>query len=252
MSDVSARIRLNKLMAQRGLCSRREADALIAAGKVRVDGQTVASQGEKVLESSLVEIIEQDKKWSLLLNKPNGYVSHLPQAEQLPAFDIVLARPPFSAVEKEVMDHIRSHASKFAVAGRLDRASRGLLIFSEDGRVIRALTHEHQVEKSYRVKVGGRVEAETIERLRGPLRLDGQKLRPMRVESMNWNTLEFGLMEGRKHHIRRICRQVGLNVIDLCRTAIGTIHIDTCPEGEWRLLNARELEEIFSPSGGEL
>jgi len=130
------------------------------------------------------------------------------------------------------------------VAGRLDRASRGLLVLTQDGNVARRIIGGQGVEKCYLVRTAEPATDVQIRKLRGRLSLDAQPLRPMRVERLADDTLRFVLVEGKKHQIRRLCRRFGLTVVDLFRVAVGPLAIGDLPEGRWRLVRADELARL--------
>jgi 23S rRNA pseudouridine2604 synthase len=147
-------------------------------------------------------------------------------------------------IDAEVLASVVGNPQRFNVAGRLDRASRGLLVLTEDGRVAKRLISGHEVEKTYVVRVAGVVHEEQLIKLRGDLALDGQALLPMRAERVSANAIRFVLVEGRKHQIRRVCRKVGVNLTDLLREEVGPFHLDPLPEGKWRLATADELADL--------
>jgi 23S rRNA pseudouridine2604 synthase len=243
------RERVAKLMASRGLCSRREAERLIGEGLVLVDGVVVREQGCKALSDADIRVAPAGaahlaSRATILLHKPVGVVSALPTGTQVPAWKLVTAQRAHGAVEPADLARVTAEPSTLAVAGRLDRASRGLLVMTLDGNVARRIIAGHGVEKCYVVRTAEAATDGQIHKLRGRLRLDGQPLLPMRVERRAENTLRFVLVEGKKHQIRRLCRRVGLTVVDLFRTAIGPLAIGDLPEGKWRMVRPAELERL--------
>jgi len=246
-------IRLNKRMADLGLCSRREADAWIEQGWVKVNGQ-VAPMGLKVGPQDRIEVDrraqgQQAQQVTILLHKPVGYVSGQAEDGHPPAVTLVQPR-----------NHWRGDASRtrfapqqlrgLAPAGRLDIDSVGLLVLTQDGRVARQLIGEDSgIEKEYLVRVSfGAVAAnvqaafprEQLARLRHGLSLDGQPLKPARVDWQNPEQLRFILTEGKKRQIRRMCELVGLKVVGLKRIRIGNVVLGQLPQGQWRYLGAHE------------
>ena len=231
-------------MAERGLCSRREADALIERGWVLVDGQTVATLGVRVSESVHIELApaaraQQSRRVTILLNKPVGYVSGQPEPGFEPAVTLINAdtqwRQPGDA------DFRPRDLRGLAPAGRLDIDSTGLLVLTQDGRIARQLIGDDtKVEKEYLVRVSGRIDNDGLQRLRFGLELDGHALRPAQVEWLNDDQLRFVLREGRKRQIRRMCELVGLSVVGLKRVRIGRIVLGRLPLGHWRYLRADE------------
>ncbi len=246
-------VRLNKRLAELGLCSRREADEWIERGWVRVNGQ-VAVMGLKVSAQDQVAVdrradAAQAERVTILLHKPMGYVSGQAEDGHQPAVTLVNAR-----------SHWRGDASRqrftptqlrgLAPAGRLDIDSVGLLVLTQDGRVARQLIGEDSsVDKEYLVRVSlGEVATNVqavfppaqLARLRHGLALDGQPLKPAQVDWQNPEQLRFVLREGKKRQIRRMCEQVGLHVTGLKRIRIGRVQLGQLPVGQWRYLGPGE------------
>jgi len=244
-------IRLSKLMANRGVCSRREADLLISEGMVVVDGEVVQELGTKVPQDARVELLpaaqrRQASQVTLILHKPIGYVSAQPEPGYRPAISLIT---PESQVEGSNRRLHRSHFPGLAVAGRLDIDSQGLLLFTQDGRLARHIIgEERKVEKEYLVRVRGPFDEARLRSLRHGLSLDGRPLLPAKVEPLNDQQLRIVLREGRKRQIRRMCQMVGLEVIGLKRVRIGPIRLGSLPEGRWRFLHPREVDDLLSAS----
>lgn len=257
MTDTPDPIRLNKRMADLGLCSRREADAWIERGWVKVNGQ-VAAMGVKVGPADRIEVDkraqgQQEQRVTILLHKPVGYVSGQAEDGHQPAVTLVQPRNHWrgdGSRQRFSPDQLRG----LAPAGRLDIDSVGLLVLTQDGRVARQLIGEDSdIEKEYLVRVswpmGGQERTtdvqsvfprEQIARLRHGLSLDGQPLRPARVDWQNPEQLRFVLKEGKKRQIRRMCEAVGLRVVGLKRIRIGNVALGQLPQGQWRYLGADE------------
>jgi len=237
-------IRLSKLMAQRGMCSRREADEFISRGLVFVEGVKIDRLGTKILpdqEITLAETArhEQQSLVTILLNKPIGYVSGQPEKGYKPALELIT--PENRADDFEGPEFRREHVRGLAPAGRLDIDSKGLLVFTQDGRLAKYLTGEaSQIEKEYLVRIAGELDESGLGLLRHGLALDEKPLRPARVERINPHQLRFVLVEGRKRQIRRMCGLVGLKVTGLKRVRIGRIVLGKLPEGHWRYLQPGE------------
>ena len=252
-ADGASPVRLNKRLADMGLCSRREADEWIERGWVRVNGQ-VAPMGLKVLAADHVTVdrqadAAQAQRVTILLHKPVGYVSGQAEDGHLPAVTLIHAQ-----------SHWRGDASRtrfapaqlrgLAPAGRLDIDSVGLLVLTQDGRVARQLIGEDStVDKEYLVRVSfGEVAVNVqaafppaqLARLRHGLALDGQPLKPAQVDWQNPEQLRFVLNEGKKRQIRRMCEQVGLHVTGLKRVRIGRVQLGQLPVGQWRYLGPGE------------
>jgi 23S rRNA pseudouridine2604 synthase len=251
-SDPTVPVRLSKLMAEKGICSRREADEYISQGLVYVDGVKISELGTKVLPTVSVSLdpqaMRQQKELvTIILNKPIGYVSAQPEDDYEPA--IVLITPENQYSSPRLPQHEQSKTLKMgmlkgiAVAGRLDIDSQGLLVFTQDGRVARHLIGENSVvEKEYLVRVEGRLNSEDLKSLNnGSLSLDGKKLKPAKVEWLNNEQLRFVLTEGKKRQVRRMCEMVGLRVLALKRVRIGKLMLGDLPEGQWRFLGEKEI-----------
>jgi 23S rRNA pseudouridine2604 synthase len=236
-------VRLSKLMAQRGLCSRREADAFIEQGLVSVNGVVIDQLGVKVapdVEITLAPqaIKKQKELITIVLNKPIGYVSAQPEPGYTPAIKLITVANQFGKRNRRL---IPEHLKGLAVAGRLDIDSQGLLLFTQDGRLAKKIVgEESRVEKEYIVRVQGNLPDDKLKLLRGGLSLDGRPLKPAQVEWINRDQLRFVLREGRKRQIRRMCDLVGLKVVGLKRVRIGKIKLGDLPEGKWRFLEANE------------
>ena len=242
--------RVSKLMTERGLASRREADEWIEAGWVRVNGRT-AVLGQRARPDARIDIdprarAEQARRLTVLLHKPVGYVSGQPEDGHQSAAVLVRAENRWREDRSHAALHVGAHGLRgLAPAGRLDIDSTGLLVLTQDGRIARQLIgDDSQVEKEYLVRVRclhpGGLPAPELERLRHGLVLDGVALRPARVSWANEDQLRFVLREGRKRQIRRMCELVGLEVTGLKRVRIGSVVLGRLPLGQWRVLGTHE------------
>jgi 23S rRNA pseudouridine2604 synthase len=253
----SGKSRLNKRMAELGLCSRREADAWIERGWVRVNGQP-AQMGMQVGPADRIAVEraaqdQQQQQVTILLHKPMGYVSGQAEDGHEPAVTLIQARHRWSG-DKAPVRFNPGQLRGLAPAGRLDIDSVGLLVLTQDGRVARQLIGEHSdIEKEYLVRVtwqgpNGMITQnvsavfpqQQLSLLRHGLSLDGQALRPAQVEWQNTEQLKFVLREGKKRQIRRMCEQVGLHVVGLKRVRMGRVTLGQLPVGQWRYLAAHE------------
>ena len=242
--------RLSKVMAERGICSRREADEWIVNGWVKVDGEIMETLGTRIKPDAEIVISgyayeQQAEQVTILLHKPVGYVSGQAEDGYQPA--IVLVHP-----DNEWMDDpdLNSYNAKefqrgflhgLAPAGRLDIDSTGLLVLTQDGRIARHLIGEDSsVEKEYLVRVEGELSDADLQRLNHGLSLDGEKLKPAKVSWQNEDQLRFVLREGKKRQIRRMCEMVGLHVVGLKRVRIGSVNLGKLPQGQWRYLRSDE------------
>ena len=245
--SAEAPVRLSKLMAERGLCSRREADVLIARGWVKADGVVIDQLGTRVSPTSKIELHPEAQAKlktlvTIILNKPIGYVSGQPENNYEPAVRLITPESQERAPGDQALD--RRHFEGLAPAGRLDIDSQGLLVFTQNGQMAKQLIGENLanggLEKEYLVRVRGSLDREQLKLLNHGLELDGVALKPAKVSWLNEDQLRFILREGRKRQIRRMCEAVGLHVIGLKRVRIGKVMLGHLPEGKWRFLRADE------------
>jgi len=238
--DGDEPVRINKWLGQTGVCSRREADALIADGRVSVDGEVVADAGRK-LEPGQTRTLSDRATAALaegvtiVMHKPLGYVSGQPEPNKLPAVRLV--------TDNNRVGDGPTPADEVSLPpiGRLDEDSRGLLLLSSDGVVAKAVIGpQSDLDKEYLVRVTGDVTEKKLKILRHGLMLDGRQLKPAYVSRMESFRLKFILREGRNRQIRRMCEMVDLEVVDLIRVRIGPLKLDNLPEGRWRLLTPEE------------
>jgi 23S rRNA pseudouridine2604 synthase len=239
--------RVNKWLAQSGVCSRREAEALIAEGLVSIDGDTVSDAGRKILPGQTLTLADRAAEalegFTAVLNKPVGYVSGQPEPGHTPAVRLLTKANLLGEGEAPATN------ASLPPLGRLDEDSRGLLILSDDGVLAKAVIGpESDLDKEYLVRVAGQVDERKLARLRHGLELDGRKLKPAKVSVVEGNTLRFVLKEGRKRQIRRMCDLVGLRVVDLLRVRVGPLALGDLPEGRWRLLTVEERAAMVRAS----
>jgi 23S rRNA pseudouridine2604 synthase len=237
--------RLSKIMSEKGICSRREADDFIRKGWVLVDGERITQLGTKITPNQRVELSpearqQQKQLVTILVNKPIGYVSGQPEKGYEPA--VVLITPENQDLHFEGPKLKRENTFGLAPAGRLDIDSQGLLVFTQDGRLAKHLIGEDsEIEKEYLVRVSGTLSDKDLNLLRHGLELDGKPLKPAHIEWINADQLRFILKEGRKRQIRRMCELIGLEVKGLKRVRIGNIRLGKLKEGGWRFLLPGEI-----------
>src|SRR6266576_1142654 len=239
--------RLQKIIAAAGIASRRKAEELITSGRVQVNGQTVTELGTKAdPEKDHIRVNGKllhgaQRHVYLLLNKPKGFVTTVSDPEKRPT----------------VMSLVRGVGSRVYPVGRLDYASEGLLLMTNDGvlahRLMKAASH---VAKTYVVKVSGKPTEEAIAKLRGGLSIatdDGKRVRtsPAKVrivkEAANpW--YEITLIEGRNRQIRRMFEEVGHHVEKIKRVKYGPLALDV-PPGKFRPLTEQEVDRLRTASG---
>lgn len=225
--------RLQKLLAQAGLCSRREAERWITDGRVTVNGRT-ASVGDKAdlrRDKIMVDgrpLGGSEEKRYLMLYKPRGYVTTLKDERG----------------RKTVADLVRGCGARVVPVGRLDYNSEGLLLLTNDGAWAQHLLHpNHEVEKTYHVSVFGPV-AGAAARLAAVTDLEGEPIRPARVEVLRETpgtaVLAVTIHEGKNRQVRRMCAQCGLTVKRLRRVREGALELGDLPPGKWRYLTQDE------------
>lgn len=229
-------IRLQKLLAEAGIASRRKAEEIIKQGRVSVNGLKVSCMGIKVEESDTVEVdgkkVERaGKKIYIMLNKPEGYVSTV--------------KDQFG--RKTVMDLITGVEERIFPVGRLDYDTSGLLLLTNDGELAYRTTHpKHEIEKVYVAEVKGYVTREDVKRFEEGLEIDGYKTAPARMRVMeagkNFSLVEIKIHEGRNRQVRKMCDIIGHTVVKLKRVAEGHLRLGNLKEGEWRHLSRKELE----------
>lgn len=231
--------RLQKIIASRGVCSRRKAEELIAAGKVSVNGKT-ASLGDSAdperdkIRVEGVPLPGAEKKVYLMLNKPRGYVTTLSDEKG----------------RKNAAELVVGCGVRVYPVGRLDMDSEGLLLFTNDGDFANLLMHpRHEVNKTYRVWVTGYT-PENLELLKQPIELDGYQIKPPRVRCVHETgekaVLEVTIHEGRNRQVRRMCQSAGMNVARLKRVSEGRLRLGELKTGAWRHLTAEEVERLLS------
>lgn len=232
------KIRLQKHLSECGVASRRKAEELIAAGRVRVNGR-VASIGDKVdpirdkVTVGSKNVVRVKEKYYIMLHKPRGYVTTMNDERD----------------RKCVAQLVSDVPARVFPVGRLDKDSEGLLIMTNDGELTNLLTHpKSYVTKVYRVTVRGKVSDEQLVNLQEGVMLDGRKTLPCEVTitelKEDRTILRFGIVQGRNRQIRRMCEQLGLEVMRLKRTEIAGVKLGMLPPGQWRDLNEKEMKHL--------
>ncbi|HEY9216528.1 MAG TPA: pseudouridine synthase [Phenylobacterium sp.] len=238
--------RVNRWLAQSGVCSRREAEALIGQGLVSIDGQTVEDPGRKIAAGQTLTLADRaeaklESAFSVVLNKPVGVVSAQPEGAQIPAVRLLTKAALVGASPQ-----IPGRDTRLAPLGRLDQDSHGLLILSDDGVLAKAVIGpESTLDKEYLVRVRGEITEGRLAKLRHGLALDGRQLKPAKVTPAGEQRLRFVLIEGRNRQIRRMCDLVGLAVADLYRIRIGPLKLGDLKEGKWRVLTPQERAALL-------
>jgi len=243
--------RVNRWLARNGVCSRREAEALIAQGLVSIDGARVDDVGRKIESGQTLTLADAAQSklegaLTVIVHKPRGVVSSQPEPGQTPAVRL-LTREALYGTSPVIPDR----DTKLAPVGRLDLESRGLLILSEDGVVAKAVIGpDAALEKEYRVAVMGELTEAKLALLRRGLELDGRRLRSADVSLVSDQRLRIVLREGRNRQIRRMCELVDLKVVDLFRVRVGTLTLGDMPEGRWRVLTEEERQALIEGKNG--
>ena len=230
--------RLQKIIAARGLCSRRQAEKWIEEGRVRVNGNTAhlgdtADVTEDVIEVDGKRLPKAGKKLYLMLNKPRGYVTTLSDEKG----------------RKNAAELVAGCGARVYPVGRLDMDSEGLLLFTNDGEFANLMMHpRHEVDKVYRVWVTN-FDPEKLEALKMPIELDGYtikkpKVRPVRMEPTR-AILDVTIHEGRNRQVRRMCQAADLEVARLKRIAEGALKLGELKPGQWRELEPKEIELLL-------
>lgn len=238
-------VRINKWLGQSGVCSRREAEGLIAEGLVSIDGEVVTDAGRKIEPGQTLTLNDKAEAAlaagvTILLHKPVGYVSGQPEPGKILAVRLLTDANRVGEGAAPAED------ASLPPIGRLDEDSRGLLLLSSDGVVAKAVIGpQSNLDKEYLVRVAGDVTEKKLALLRRGLMLDGRVLKYAKVSRMEQNRLRFILTEGRNRQIRRMCEMVDLEVIDLLRIRVGPIRLDNLPEGRWRMISAEEREALI-------
>lgn len=230
--------RIQKIIAARGLCSRRTAEALIEAGRVTCNGKRCVL-GD-VADAAQDEILVDGKPLPspgeyvyLMLHKPRGYVTTLSDEKG----------------RKNAAQLVSECGQRVYPVGRLDMDSEGLLLFTNDGEFANMLMHpRHRVDKVYQVQVDGFTEA-GLEKLKRPVTLDGYRIQPpqvllLRQENGGRAQLQITIHEGRNRQVRRMCAMAAMQVRRLVRVAEGNVRLGDLPLGKWRYLTAHEVNSL--------
>ena len=232
--------RLQKVIAQAGITSRRKAEELIINGKVKVNGNVITELGTKVSEKDRIEVnnilISKEQKEYYILNKPRGVVTTTNDDKN----------------RKTVVDLIPTKARIYPV-GRLDYDTTGLLLLTNDGDFANILTHPtKQIEKVYVAKLKGIIKGEQINRLKNGVYLDGQLVQAQRVKlkkaDLKTNTcmVQITICEGKNHQVKRMFEDVGYEVLKLKREKEAFFELKNLNSGEFRKLTPKEVAKVYS------
>ena len=232
--------RLQKVISECGYASRRKAEELIQKGLVTVNGEIVKTLGTKVKLSDVICVenvmLERDEKVYFMINKPRGVISSVSDDKE----------------RTTVVDLIETTKRVFPV-GRLDYDTTGLLILTNDGELTNILTSpSHEVPKTYLVKLDRLIDTKDIYKIQEGVVVDGRIVAVKRLKlrkqdkKKNASFIEITIVEGRNHIIKKLFKELGYNVDKLTRIAYGTLTIGKLQSGEYRMLNKKEVRELYA------
>lgn len=235
--EDDGKIRLNRYIANSGVCSRRDADIYIASGNVQVNGEVVIELGHRVAITDEVKfdgkLLTPEKKEYILLNKPKGFITTTSDERG----------------RRTVMDLVRnSTRSRIVPVGRLDRNTTGLLLFTNDGDLAKKLTHpKHGVRKIYHVVLNRNLQHDDLKKIAAGLKLEDG---PIHVDEVSYienaSKSEVGIKihSGRNRIVRRIFEHLGYEVVKLDRVVFAGLTKKDLPRGTWRRLNELEVNNL--------
>ncbi len=229
-------VRLNKYIADAGVCSRREADKLIEAGQIKVNGKVETQLGTRIQPKDKVEYrnktLSREKLVYLLLNKPKGYITTVSDDRD----------------RRTVMDLVgKACDERIYPVGRLDRNTTGVLLFTNDGELAKKLTHpKHEVEKIYRVELNDSFKASDLDKLKAGIELEDGFIKPDEVAMLEDSNKSVGisLHSGKNRIVRRIFESLGYEVVRLDRTFFAGLTKKALPRGKWRFLDNKEVHNL--------
>ncbi|WP_028317656.1 pseudouridine synthase [Desulfobulbus elongatus] len=231
--------RLQKILAKAGIASRRQAEQLIRAGRIRINGQVVETMGCKAdpardLITCDGKPVVFEEKMYVLLNKPAGYVTTLADPQGRPVVADLLTKIPL----------------RLFPVGRLDLDTEGALLMTNDGDLANSILHPRfEVNKTYEALVAGSPSKEALALLERGIMLDGVKTRPARVRVLQRRTsdtlIEITIHEGKKRQVRKMFQAIDHRVLHLRRTAYGNLGLGALPPGKFRILTPDDLKKIF-------
>ncbi len=232
-------MRLQKYLAMCNVASRRGAEQMITEGRISINGKTVTELGTKVTGHDEVavdgiSVKPEKKKYYIMLNKPQGYVTTVKDEEG----------------RKTVADLLSDIDARVYPVGRLDYNTEGLLLMSNDGDFTYKITHpKHKLNKVYQAVVKGTPNRFDMQKLEKGVFIDGKKTAPCRAQILgyenNLTSVEIIIHEGRNRQVRKMCEAIGYPVIYLKRVQIGTVILGNLPLGKWRHLNPNEVKALM-------
>ena len=227
-------MRINKYLASKKYCTRREADEVIKKGKVFINGK-VAVLGDKITEKDVVDVKWRAKNCRYYAyNKPRGIITHSPQGDD----------------EEDIAMILPANLKNVFPVGRLDKDSFGLIILTDDGRIVDPLLNPDFVhEKEYWVTTTKNLPADFKERVEKGVDIGGYVTKPCKIELLSYNKFSVTLTEGKKHQIRRMCGVFGLDASGIERKRIMNVKLGHLPPGEHRPIQGKELQDFLKALG---
>ncbi len=233
---MSPKLRLQKYIAECGIASRRKAEELILAGKVKVNGKVITRLGTKVgpdrdqVMCDGKDITRSANKIYIKLNKPCGYVSSCRKYD-----------------DKTILDLVKDVPDRLYPVGRLDIDSEGLMLLTNDGELANRLTHpRYEHEKEYEVNVQLTINNEQLKKLSSGIRIDEKKTLPAKIKRTGPRSFRIVLKEGKKRQIRRMVEAIGNRVVNLKRVRIKNIELGKLPLGSFQYLTKEELKKLIA------
>ncbi len=235
--------RLQKILAEAGIASRRHAETMIINGRVRVNGNLVRELGTKA--DAAKDRITVDGKPISISRKKAYYIFHKPVNVMVTRWDPE-GRPTVFEYLKDIKERVNP-------VGRLDFDSEGLILLTDDGELLARLTHpRHEVPKVYQAKVSGRLTSESLKQLKTGVDIGGYRTLPVDAKIVKENPhntwVEIVLKEGKNRQVRRMFEALGHETLRLVRVAIGPITLGDLPKGRWRALSSAELKRLIQVS----
>lgn len=231
-------MRISKYIAHCGICSRRSAEPAVIDGRVKVNGKIIRELSAQVQPDDIVEldgkpIFPEERHTYIMLYKPEGYITTTSDEKGRAC----------------VLDLINEEGVRLVPVGRLDCATSGLLLLTNDMELVNRLTHpRHGLSKTYQVRIDGNPSPHTISRLRRGMEIEGYTTRPIQVRTIKTSpastTLELILHEGRNRQIRKMMEQAGHRILSLRRTAVGSLNLRGLKKGEYRHLTKDEINRL--------
>lgn len=227
--------RLSKILSQAGVASRRKCEELIFEGRVKVNGEVIKTP-QHLTDPSEDQIFVDGKKMKslerkvyYLINKPRGYVCSNDEKYTYRVIDLFP----------------KTH--RLFTVGRLDKDSCGLLIVTNDGSLSHQVIHpSFEVQKEYLVKTNFEVSVEDLEKMRLGVTIESVYVKPLKVQKVRKNTVKITLKEGKKHEVRKLVGQTGLEVKELIRIRIGNLHLGNLEPGHYKQVSLNEIESVFN------